>query len=52
MDVKARKILSCNGSFHVNSDINRLYTKRDKGRRGLNSIAMYTLQELFQLVDT
>ena len=39
MDVKARKILSCNGSFHVNSDINRLYTKRDKGGRGVNSIA-------------
>ena len=26
-------------SFHVNSDIDRLYTKRDKGGRGLNSIA-------------
>ena len=39
MDVKTRKILSCNGSFHVNSDIDRLYTKRDKGGRGLNSIA-------------
>ena len=38
MDVKTRKILSCNGSFHVNSDIDRLYTRRDKGRRGLNSI--------------
>ena len=25
--------------FHVNSDIDRLYTKRDKGGRGLNSIA-------------
>ena len=39
MDVKTRKILSCNGSFHVNSDIDRLYTERDKGGRGLNSIA-------------
>ena len=39
IDVKTRKILSCNGSFHVNSDINRLYTKRNKGGRGLNSIA-------------
>ena len=39
MDVKTRKILSCNGSFYVNSDIDRLYAKRDKGGRGLNSIA-------------
>ena len=38
MDVKTRKILSRNSSFHVNSDINRLYTRRDKGGRGLNSI--------------
>ena len=39
VDVKIRKILSCNGSFHVNSDIDRLYTRRDNGGRGLNSIA-------------
>ena len=38
MDVKTRKTLSCNSSFHVNSDLDRLYTKRDKGRRGVNSI--------------
>ena len=25
--------------FHVNSDVDRLYTKRDKGGRGLNSIS-------------
>ena len=39
MDVKTRKILSCNGSFNVNSDIDRLYTNRDKGGWGFNSIA-------------
>ena len=39
MDGKTRKILSCNGSFHVNSDKDRLYTKREKGGRSLNSIA-------------
>ena len=38
VDVKTRKILSSNGSSHVNSDIDRLYTRRDKGGRGLNSI--------------
>ena len=39
MNRKTRKIISCNGGFHVNSDIDRLYTRRDKGGRGLNSIA-------------
>ena len=38
-DVKTRKILSCTGSFHVNSDIDRPYTRSDKGGKGLNSIA-------------
>ena len=36
--MKTRKILLCDGSFHVNSDIDRLYTKRDKSGTGLNSI--------------
>ena len=35
MDVKTRKILSCNGSFHVNSGKDRLYTRSDKSGRGL-----------------
>ena len=39
MDAKTRKIISCNGSFYVNSDIDRLYTRRDKDGRGLHSIA-------------
>ena len=41
MGVKTRKILSCNGSFHENSDVDRPYTRldKDKGGRGLNSIA-------------
>ena len=52
MDVKSRKILSCNGSFHANSDIDRLYTKCDKGGRGFMVLLMYILSEVFQLVDT
>ena len=39
MDVKTRKILYCNGSFHVNSDIDRLYTRRRKGGRDLNPLS-------------
>ena len=38
IDVKTRKILTATGNFHVNSDVDRLYTYRDKGGRGLNSL--------------
>ena len=38
MDAKTRKILSCNASFYVKSDIDRLYTRHDKGGRCLNNI--------------
>ena len=38
MDVKTRKILTSTGSFHINSDIDRLYSHRSKGGRGLNSL--------------
>ena len=38
IDVKTRKILTSKGSFHVNSDVDRLYTHRNKGGRGLNSL--------------
>ena len=52
MDVKNRNILLCNGSFHVDSDIDRLYTRREKGGRGLNSIVDVCLARIIQLVDT
>ena len=35
---RSEKILSCNDSFHINSDIDRLDNRRDKGGRGLNGI--------------
>jgi hypothetical protein len=38
MDVKTRKILTSTGSFHINSNIDRLYSPRNKGGRGLNSL--------------
>ena len=37
IDIKTRKLLTVNGSFHVNSDVDRLYTHRTLGGRGLNS---------------
>ena len=42
IDIKTRKILTSSGSFHINSDIDRLYTPRNKGARGLNClVAIY-----------
>lgn len=38
IDIKTRKILTSTGSFHINSDVDRLYSHRDKGGRGLNSL--------------
>ena len=38
LDVKTRKILCLNGSFHVNGDVDRVYLPRDEGGRGLKSL--------------
>ena len=38
LDIKTRKLLTISGSFHKNSNIDRLYTIRKEGGRGLNSI--------------
>lgn len=38
IDIRTRKILSMTGSFHRNSSVDRLYTERKEGGRGLNSI--------------
>ena len=38
IDIKIRKLLTATGSFHINSDIDRLYSYHSKGGRGLNSL--------------
>ena len=38
IDIKTRKTLCMIGSFHRNSDVDRLYVQRKKGGRGLKSI--------------
>ena len=38
IDIKTRKLLTSSGSFYINSDIDRLYTHRNKGGRGLNCL--------------
>ena len=38
LDVKTRKILTTNGTFHRRSNVHRLYLKRQDGGRGLMSV--------------
>ena len=38
LDIMTRKMISMNGGFHLASDVNRLYTSRTKGGRGITSI--------------
>ena len=38
IDTRTRKILTCTGNYHKNSRVDMLYTKREVGGRGLNSI--------------
>ena len=38
IDTRTRKILTCTGIYHKNGSVDRLYTKREVGGRGLNSI--------------
>ena len=38
LDILTRKQMSMQGSFHVSSDVNRLYARRNEGGRGLTSI--------------
>ena len=35
IDLKTRKLLTMNGVFHHNGDVDRLYTSRNDGGRGL-----------------
>ena len=38
IDINTRKLLTMTGSFHPNSDVDRIYMSRAKGGRGLRSI--------------
>ena len=49
MDIKTRKLLTFTGSFHINSDIDRLYSYRDKGGRGLNSLVDIYISRLVSI---
>ena len=49
IDIKTRKILTSSGSFHINSDMDRLYTPRNKGGRGLNSLVDIYISRLVSI---
>ena len=49
IDVKTRKILTLTGNFHRNSSVDRLYTRRDQGGRGLNSVFDVFLARIISL---
>ena len=49
IDIQTRKLLSLNGISHVNSDVDRLYTLRSLGGRGLNSVVDIYISRLISL---
>ena len=49
IDIKTRKILTSSGSFHINSDIDRFYTPRNKGGRVLNSLVDIYISRLVSI---
>ena len=51
IDVKTRKLLTCTGNFHRNSNVHRLYTPREDGGRGLNSIFDVFIVRILALVQ-
>ena len=49
LDIKTRKILTNTGNFHRNSSVDKLYTPRDKGGRGLSSVFDVFLARIISL---
>ena len=45
-DIKTQKLLTSTGSFHINSDIDRLYSYRNKDGRGVNSLVNIYISRL------
>ena len=51
INIKTRKLLTCTGNFHRNSNVDRLDTARDNGGRGLNSVYDVFIARLLSLVE-
>ena len=52
MDIKTRKILTSNGPFHKNSNVDRLYAPREEGgSRGISSILYIYVARLISVCE-
>ena len=51
INVKTRKLLTCTGNFHGNSNVDRLCTTRENGGRGLSIIFGVFIVRLLSLVE-
>ena len=49
IDTKTQKLLTLTGSFHINSGIDRLYSYRNKGGRGLNNLVDICISKLVSI---
>ena len=49
IDIKTRKLLTSTGSFHINSDIDRIHSYRNKDGRGLNSLVDIYISRLVSI---
>ena len=48
INIKTQKLLTSTGSFHINSDIDRLYSYHNEGGRSLNSLVDIYIQRRTQ----
>ena len=51
IDIKTRKIMTLTGSFHRNSSVDRLYSPRIEGGRGLNSVLDIFLSRIVSVTE-
>ena len=51
IDIKTRKILTQGGSFHRNSSVDRLYSSRKEGGRGLSSVADIFISRIVSIAE-
>ena len=51
IDIKTRKMLTQGGNFHRNSSVDRLYTSRKEGGRGLSSVADIFISRIVSIAE-
>ena len=51
IDIKTRKMLTQGGNFHRNSSVDRLYSPRSEGGRGLSSVADIFISRIVSIAE-